>query len=56
MNRYSSAAIGLYTTAAIAQALTWADLGSDERSSRIVFFLLAAALLAAILGTRTDRD
>lgn len=56
MNRYSSAAVGLYVIAVIAQALTWADLGSDARSSRIVLFLLAAALLTAILGTRTNRD
>lgn len=56
MNRYSSAAIGLYGIAVIAQALTWANLGSAERSSRVVLFLLTAALLAAILGTGTDRD
>lgn len=55
MNRSSSAAILLYVIAVVAQALTWADLDSAERSSRIVLFLLAAALLAAILGSRADR-
>ncbi|NLU82152.1 hypothetical protein [Rhodococcus sp. HNM0569] len=56
MNRYSSAAIGLYLIAVIAQALTWADLSSDERSSRIVLLLLAGALLAAILGSGSGKD
>lgn len=56
MNRYTSAAILLYLIAAVAQAFTWADLDSAERSSRIVLFLLAAAVLAAILGTRPDRE
>ncbi|MBP1162128.1 hypothetical protein ABIC28_002639 [Rhodococcus sp. PvR044] len=50
MNRYQSAAIGLYLTATIAQALTWSDLSGDERSTRIALFLLAGSLLAAILG------
>lgn len=54
MNRFSTGAILLYLTAVIAQALTWPDLGSAERSSRVVLFLLAAALLTAILG-RADR-
>lgn len=56
MNRYTSAAILLYLIAAVAQALTWADLDSAERGSRIVLFLLAAAILAAIFGTRAERD
>lgn len=56
MNRYSGAAIGLYAIAVVAQALTWADLSSDERSSRIVLFLLAGAFLAAILGSRSEQD
>lgn len=56
MNRYASAAILFYVMAALAQALTWSDLGSAERSFRIVLFLLAAAILAAILASRADRD
>ncbi|MBM4696537.1 hypothetical protein GS434_24495 [Rhodococcus hoagii] len=55
MNRFSTGAILLYLTAVIAQALTWPDLGSAERSSRVVLLLLAAALLTAILGSRADR-
>ncbi|MFD4181540.1 hypothetical protein [Rhodococcus sp. NPDC058514] len=50
MTRHASSAIGLYLTAAVAQALTWADLSGDERGTRIVLFLLAASFLAAILG------
>lgn len=56
MNRYASAAILFYALAAVAQALTWTDLGSAERSSRIVLFLLAASILAAILASRAGRD
>lgn len=55
MNRFRSAAIGLYAVAVVAQALTWSDLGADERSTRIVAILLVGALLFAIFGVSDDR-
>lgn len=56
MNRYRSGAIGLYAVAVLAQALTWADLGGTERGTRVVLFLLVAALLTALLGPGSRRN
>ncbi|QNG18849.1 hypothetical protein G4H71_21270 [Rhodococcus triatomae] len=56
MTRYSSAALLLYLSAVLAQALTWGDLGAAERGTRVVVFLLVGAVLVAILDTRGDRD
>ncbi|NLE82711.1 MAG: hypothetical protein GX610_24685 [Rhodococcus sp.] len=55
MNRFQSAAVGLYATAAVAQALTWSGLSADERGSRIVAILLVGALLFAIVGITGER-
>ncbi|NLE78578.1 MAG: hypothetical protein GX610_03185 [Rhodococcus sp.] len=55
MNRFQSAAVGLYAMSVVAQALTWSELGADTRSTRIVAILLVGALLFAIIGIPGNR-
>lgn len=59
MDRYRSAALGLYTIAVVARLLTWGELNASERSDSAVMLLLVGAGIAAVLSlgsTRTDRS
>ncbi len=59
MDRYRSAALGLYGLAVIARLLTWGELSAPERSESAVMLLLVGAAIAAVLSlgsTRTDRS
>jgi hypothetical protein len=59
MDRYRSAALGLYAIAVVARLLTWGELSASERSESAVTLLLAGAAISAVLSlgsTRTDRN
>lgn len=59
MDRYRSAALGLYGLAVVARLLTWGELSASERSESAVMLLLVGAAIAAVLSlgsTRTDRS
>lgn len=59
MDRYRSAALGLYAFAVVARLLTWGELSASERSESAVTLLLVGAAIAAVLSlgsTHTDRN
>ncbi len=59
MDRYRSAALGLYGLAVVARLLTWGELSASKRSESAVMLLLVGAAIAAVLSlgsARTDRN